>query len=303
MIAAARVERGTVALLHRELADDELEQVRGHVLVVDYAHGVAEVAVLDALLHLLHQALRDVVVHVYLRVAHHAQRMRADIVVLEHEENLAQAEAYYVVEINYVAAARRGGRQLDEARAGAADGNLHYRVARALRRLAGHFHAEVDCAVAEEGHLHRLAHEEGHYALADHRRVIVDAEPRLLLRQLRLLHDVYADFRHFLENRVVGRVELLLRLRHARVKLRQDLHRLAALRLLRRLQPAELAQPYQLRDAYLYKLVLIVRKNTEEAQPLHQRHAPVLRLLKHPVVENKPAQLSVVHNHIVIPRR
>ena len=125
-----------------------------HGAVIDKAHGAATQAVLQAFFHLFDQAFGNIIVEAQFGVAHHLEGVCRDVVVIEHEKNVVQAQANDVIHKDDVVAAG-GRRHFHKPGAGGVDRNAQHRIP-AFSRCGGGFHFDGMLAASRQlsAHMH-----------------------------------------------------------------------------------------------------------------------------------------------------
>jgi len=190
--------------LQAQLGGQQKQQVFRHGAVIDKAHGAATQAVLQAFFHLFDQAFGNIIVEAQFGVAHHLEGVCRDVVVIEHEKNVVQAQANDVIHKDDVVAAG-GRRHFHKPGAGGVDRNAQHRIP-AFSRCGGGFHFDgmIYLAVLKKGQFCGFVQNKRHQLRVNHAAEILAAKGILPLAQLGFVTHANALVLHGVQHFFIG---------------------------------------------------------------------------------------------------
>ena len=285
-IVVTRAGQHVVVAAEAKALHHDVEHVVGHAPVVDQAHRIAELALLQAARERVDQALRDPLAELELGIARDLERECLGALDVENAlEYLWQAGADHVVQNHdhlAVRLRRRRGHH-DEARQ-PIRGDVHDGVAyRLVLQLDAH--REVDGPVLElrrrggirDDDRRELGHHAGEEVLA--------RELPLLRIELALVDEVDVVLAQLRQAGAVDAVEAHLQVAD---RVADVVEQLFPARFLATLRKGR--QPPHLGVAHAVEFIEVVGEDAHEAHALDQRHFGILGFLQHARVEREPAQ-------------
>ena len=263
----------------------------GHVLIVEEARRHAGLPFAQALAHLVHHGAGELLVQVQLGIAAQLHRMAVQDLVAA--EELFEAEPDHIVQEDEVVLPLGRG-QAHEASEGVA-GHVQQHQPGALLALGADPADQVQLAVLDERGIARPdggGVEQGHHGLR------VMALHRLQLLGVQVVHAPDPDAMPLQGGQQfvpVQGAEALLLAQGLGVDLLDQLFRCDG-----QGAPvafAQLGQASQAGHAHAVELVQVVAEDAQELHAFQEGHLGVHRLLEHPFVEGKPAEVAVVEAH------
>ena len=276
-----------LAGLHAGLDHQKVQEAFWDGFVIHKAHVLALLAAGDALGHLLHERLGDVVVDVQLRVAGDLEGVGLGLHGVKQGKQTLETEANHIIhKHDMVLAFRRG--QLHKTRQRI--GNLHKSVAH-LARIVFEANGKVDHAVLQLRKLGPAREHDGHQTRAHLAAEVFGHKVLLLGAQFGVVQEVDALGGHVCFQGFVSLFELVLLTQDDVMDLVQD-----GVRIVHRVGIGALFEgghATKRRHTHPEKLVEVVGKDAQETHAFDERIPVVLGLLQHAFVEREPADFPI----------